>query len=125
MKRILFFLIAILIMLPAISIAAGEYDGVWTSPSFPGLYFMSRNTNEILVFVQIDDDFEGCDVLIGPMNNGTASLSMARVEDDGHFLTANIRFISTETATFEFTSCTGETCPQTPLNQSVTFNKVL
>jgi hypothetical protein len=110
------------ILLVSPSVLAGEYDGVWTIPDIPMIYFLVYNTDTTLVVTEIDSSLLTCDVLAGQMNGSVGSVQHL-VQTDNSYIHADVNFTSPTTATFVVKECSGN-CTNVPIGVELPFQKI-
>jgi hypothetical protein len=116
-------LIAGIILMASGVVQAGEYDGVWTSPDFAGLFFIVRHQPDSILFIELDSTLSTCDTLFGKLDENIATISMFNLPDEDHLLAVQVSFYTSTKASGKFISCTGN-CDSYPLNKPWELNKI-
>ena len=78
---------------------AGDFDGVWSTDSRPGEYFMMRSVGATVVFVRLGDNYE---IYLGNLNDKNAHIETFKGEVA---FTADINFVSNNEATLSVLGC--------------------
>lgn len=115
-KTIIFSLTALLL---STNLYAGDYDGVW---EFGGEYHIAyQNGNQLLV-VNLWEDLDGWDAMLGPISGNQAEVSTL-LGDNDHFK-ISIKLKSSTQGTITFKSCSGDDCDLRPLNVAMPIHKI-
>ena len=92
----------ILFTLVSFQTYAGDFDGVWSTDSRPGEYFMMRSVEGTIAVVRLDDTDNAYEIFVGNLNAKDAHIETFK--GDVSFK-ADINFVSGNEATLTVLDC--------------------